>query len=44
MFNCGLIVTLCGVVVAPIGYYMLSTQVLGYFRSVEDTVSGRFGD
>lgn len=44
MFNCGLIVTLCGIVAAPIGYYMLSTQVLGYFRSVEDTVSGRFGD
>lgn len=44
MFNCGVITTLCGVVVPPIGYYMLSTQVLGYFRSVEDTVSGRFGD
>ena len=44
MFNCGVITTLCGVVVPPIGYYMMSTQVLGYFRSVEDTVSGRFGD
>lgn len=44
MFNCGIITTLCGVVVPPIGYYMMSTQVLGYFRSVEDTVSGRFGD
>lgn len=44
MFNCGVITTLFGIVVPPIGYYMLSTQVLGYFRSVEDTVSGRFGD
>lgn len=44
MFNCGVVTTLCGIVVAPIGYYMLSTQVMGYFRSVEDEVSGRFGD
>lgn len=44
MLNRGVVTTLCGIVVPPIGYYMLSTQVMGYFRSVEDTVSGRFGD
>lgn len=42
MLNCGLVTTLFSIAVTPIGYYMLSTQVLGYFRSVEDTVSGRF--
>lgn len=44
MFNCGVVTTLCSIVVPPIGYYMISTQVLGYFRNVEDMVSGRFGD
>lgn len=43
MLNCGVVTMIVSIVVAPIGYYMLSTQVLSYFRSVEDTVSGRFG-
>lgn len=43
MFNCGFVIKLACIVLAPVGYYMLSTQVLGYFRSVEDEVSGRFG-
>ena len=43
MFNCGMLITLCCIILAPVGYYMLSTQVLSYFRSVEDEVSGRFG-
>lgn len=44
MLNCGITVTLCSVVIPPVGYYMLSTQVLSYFRSVEDDMSGTFGD
>jgi len=44
LLNCGAVTMLCCVVAAPVGYYMLSTQVLNYFRSVEDVVSGRFGN
>lgn len=43
MLNCGVVTVIVSIAIAPIGYYMLSTQVLSYFRSVEDTVSGRFG-
>lgn len=42
MLNCGFLTILCCVVVAPVGYYMLSTQVLAYFKEVEDVVRGTF--
>lgn len=44
MFSCGAATMLCCLLIAPVGYYMLSLQVLSYFRNVEDEVSGRFGD
>lgn len=43
MFCCGALVTICCVVCAPLGYYLLSLKVPGYFKRVEDEVSGRFG-
>lgn len=42
LFNCKVVVTLCCLLIAPVGYYMLSTQVLGYFRNTEEELSGRF--
>lgn len=42
MLNCGFLTTICCIIVAPVGYYMLSTQVLPYFKQVEDKVSGTF--
>lgn len=42
MLNCGFLTTICSIIVAPVGYYMLSTQVLPYFKQVEDRVSGAF--
>lgn len=42
MLNGGFITTLCCVIVAPVGYYMLSNIVIAYFKSVEDKVSGTF--
>ena len=42
MFGVGAITMLCCVLIAPVGYYMLSAQIMAYFRSVEDEVSGTF--
>lgn len=42
MFGCGILTKLFSIVVPPLGYYLVSNQVLGYYKSVEDEVSGRF--
>lgn len=42
MFGCGAVTKLMAILVAPVGYYLLSNQVLSYYKSVEDEVSGRF--
>lgn len=41
-FECGFWVFLACLLVAPVGYYMVSTQVLRYFSTVEDDVRGTF--
>jgi hypothetical protein len=43
LLNCGIVTIVCCIAAPPVGYYMISTQVLRYFKSVEDDVSGRFG-
>lgn len=38
----GTMLTIVSVLIAPVGYYLISVRVPGYFKSVEDEVSGRF--
>lgn len=44
MLDCGVVTCVASVLVAPLGYWLLSNQVLPYFKSVGDEVSGRFED
>jgi hypothetical protein len=42
MLGCGILTFLCCIIITPVGYMVLSTQAVRYFKSVEDEVSGRF--
>lgn len=43
MLQCGALTKLFCVILPPLGYYMMTQQVMAYFKSEEDELSGRFG-
>lgn len=43
MLGCGGITLIMCILVAPLGYYLMSNQVLPYFKESEDVMSDRFG-
>lgn len=42
MFGAGVFTMLFCIIVAPVGYYLLSGRILAYYKSVEDEVSDTF--